>query len=116
MATKPSRSDKVLTRAMAVWIVILLLFPGTGFGAANIRGRIVHAGSTGDFPVPGVQVRVFRQDIGWSAPTFTGSDGMYYLYNIPPGQFQLCVGPQSSPCFTIQVPMQGWTDIAPIRI
>jgi hypothetical protein len=88
--------------------------------AGNIRGRIVRQGPSGDYPVGGIAVRV-RQGTngGLSGIVYSGQDGMYYLYKIPPGQYTLHVygRPNSQPLtFAIQVSNQPWTDLAPIRL
>jgi hypothetical protein len=110
--SKIARPGRVLLFTLAM----VLALPTPSYAAANLRGRIVRAGASGEYPVAGVLVRVFRQDAGWSQPSSSGQDGMYYLYNIPTGPAKVCIGSSGSPCFDIEVPQQGWFDIAPIRL
>jgi hypothetical protein len=87
--------------------------------AANIRGRIDRRTPQGIVPAEGVPVTVFRSDIGRSAPSYTGYDGMYYINNIPDGDYILEVWayPNRPPMtFTIRAVGGGVTDIAPILI
>jgi hypothetical protein len=104
----------MLAMALAGWLAsAALLYAG------NIRGRILRAGPRGDYPAGGIAVRVWRQGAGWSGAVYSGPDGMYYLYRIPPGQYSLCVWPtpKSRPfTYAIQVSNQPWTDLAPIRL
>ena len=80
--------------------------------AATVRGRIVR--SNGNFPVPYVTVTLASPERGRSAPAVTGFDGMYYLYNVPPGPYvlELWLGqrPATYP-ITVQDPV---TDIPPL--
>ena len=69
-------------------------------------------------PISGVRVNVVSQ-AGASGPSYSGPDGMYYLYNIPPGHYTLQVWdkPDQPPLqFAIEVYRQPWTDIAPIQV
>lgn len=76
-------------------IIILIFFPSLSL-ATNLRGRIdiVHSYSNAPFPARGAQVQLFAQTPRGPMLVrsyFTGGDGMYYLQNIPPGNYMLVV-------------------------
>jgi hypothetical protein len=99
-------------------ILLITVFPGVA-EAANVRGRINRRTPQGFVPAQGVPVTVFRSDVGRSAPSYTGNDGMYYLYNLPDGDYTLEVWayPNSPPlAFSIRAVGGSFTDIAPIVI
>ena len=105
----------VLAVAVTCWFAVV-----APLYAGNVRGRVVRRGPQGDYPVGGVAIRV-RQGAngGWSGTVYTGQDGMYYLYKIPPGQFTLFVYPRPNTpplTFAVQVSNQPWTDLAPVRL
>jgi len=70
--------------------------------AASIRGQLLHKNSQ---PAAGVTVTISDHKNYRSAPARTGSDGMYYLYNIPAGQYYLEVwtNPQTPTLFQVTV-------------
>src|SRR5262245_24746381 len=57
--------------------------------AATVRGRLVRRTPQGFYPAQGVPVTVFSREKGRSGASYSGPDGMYYLYNIPPGPYTL---------------------------
>lgn len=69
--------------------------------ATDLRGRVdaIHAYSPSPFPLAEAQVTILAIQqtplgvtyIPWMT-TLTGSDGMYYFRNVPPGDFVLQVG------------------------
>jgi hypothetical protein len=62
-------------------------------------------------------VAVFSNMIGRSSPTYAGSDGFYYIYNVPPGQYVLEVWNAPTPMtFTLVVPAVPYFDIAPLQV
>ena len=87
--------------------------------AGTVRGRLVRRNPRGEFPAQGIPVTVFRTDIGRSGTAYSGPDGMYYLYNTPPGNYwlEVWVYPNSRPLvFTIVVTNLAFSDIAPIVV
>jgi hypothetical protein len=83
--------------------------------AATVRGRLVHQN---DGPAAGIQVTVSNADQGRSEPGRSGSDGMYYLYNIKPGKYYLEVwtDPGKPPTvYQIQV-TEPYTDVPQISV
>jgi hypothetical protein len=99
-------------------IVLSIVFICSAVGAANaatVRGRLLHQNG---YPAAGVAVTVYNQTMGRSSPAFAGADGMYYLYNIPPGNYYLEVWiyPNSPPVvYQIQV-AEPYTDIPPTSV
>ena len=83
--------------------------------AQNIRGQVVFANGV---PFAGANVRICGPQ-GCSTFAISGMDGMYYLYQIPPGGpyvLEIWVGP-GAPRRTLQVMVyMGWTDIYPIAL
>src|SRR5262249_50228955 len=85
---------------------------------ATLRGRLDRATPYGLSPAAGTQVTVNSQTIGRSSPTYAGTDGFYYIYNVPPGPYTLEVWlPGTAPMvFSLTVPPVQYFDIAPIRV
>jgi hypothetical protein len=106
----------------ATHVMLAVLFTtiiAAGAQAGTVRGRFDRRTSQGTYPAAGIPVTVFRPDIGRSGVSYSGNDGMYYLYNIPPGYYVLEVWlyPNTPPMtFSIQVGSQPFTDIAPIIV
>lgn len=87
--------------------------------ASTVRGRLYRATPQGYLPAVGIPVTVYRPDLGRSGASTSGADGMYYLFNIPPGYYTLEIWtyPNSPPMtFGIQVQNTPFTDINPIQV
>jgi hypothetical protein len=94
----------------------LVALPANAEGSI-VRGRLFRVINGGSFRAPGIALTVFSPQMGRSSPAYSGPDGMYYLYNIPPGVYTLEVWVPNSPMsYQIQVDGQAYTDIAPIRV
>lgn len=112
------------TRSRSVRLALvgaaLLTLAQTLFAASTVRGRLLRQGPGGQYPAAGVQVTVYAvgSRLGRSAPAYSGSDGMYYLYNIPGGAYQLDIwmSQRQHLTYNISVRNDGFTDIAPIVI
>lgn len=63
--------------------------------AATVQGAAIC--SNQNAPAYSAVMTVFRADIGQSSPASVGQDGMFYLYNIPPGVYTLQVWNRSNP-------------------
>jgi hypothetical protein len=99
----------------------LVLFTLSAFTyAGTVRGRLDRRDYYGRiYPAVYVRITLYNDRVGRSAPAYTGTDGMYYLYNVPPGYYTLEIWryPNQRPIvYTIQVSNQPITDIAPIQI
>ena len=90
----------VLTRAL---VVCLGFLPAAASAhAASIRGQVVHQNGK---PAAGTAVTVSDHKDFRSARASVGSDGMYYLANIPAGQYYLevWVNPQQPLVYQVTV-------------
>jgi hypothetical protein len=89
-------------------------------GSATVRGRLDRRDSYGrSYPAAYVRVTLHNPQLGRSAPAVTGTDGMYYFYNIPAGGYYLevWVYPDRPPySYQISVPERAYVDIPPILI
>lgn len=104
-------------RAPALMIALALVFAETAY-AATVRGRLDRTGPYGLYPAAGVAVTLFNPQVGRSSPAYTGMDGMYFIFNVPPGNYNLEIWPYpGSPpvVFPIVVRDPG-TDVPPIKI
>lgn len=86
--------------------------------AASLRGRLDRTLPNGArVPVGGITVTVFSQATGRSSPAVSQQDGMYYLNNVPAGDYNLEVwirGTNNPPlAYGIRV-IEPYTDVAPI--
>jgi hypothetical protein len=52
----------------------------------TVRGRLIRMCPEGFYPAVNIAV-----SIGNAPPTVSGFDGMYYFYNVPPGNYPLFV-------------------------
>jgi hypothetical protein len=70
--------------------------------AASVRGQVLHHNRQ---PATGVAVTISDHKSFRSEPAHSGSDGMYYLYNIPAGQYYLEVWttPQTPTVYQVTV-------------
>jgi|RhiMethySRZTD1v2_1073278.scaffolds.fasta_scaffold27526_3 hypothetical protein len=87
----------------------------------NVRGLLLRRGPNGNHPVAGIAVTVYAQHMGRSRAVYSGSDGMYYLYNIPGGAYYLEVWAHGygNPPIVFQIfvnDRQQFTDIAPVTV
>ncbi|HPQ43803.1 MAG TPA: carboxypeptidase-like regulatory domain-containing protein [Syntrophales bacterium] len=69
-------------------LVIFLTIPSSAY-CQGVRGMLFRVGPHGPYPAVNVHLTLISSSIGRSAPTYTGRDGMYYFYNVPPGQYAL---------------------------
>ncbi len=109
------------TRVLLPWLVLLGLH-GAGASAqqtTTVRGRIDRVGADNHpRPVAYLSVTLRARDTGQRTdPSYTGQDGMYYVYAVKPGPYYLEVKVlPSGPPFIYQIDAraQTYTDIAPI--
>jgi hypothetical protein len=84
-----------------------------------MEGRLDYRGSSGFVsPAPHIQVNLVDPVQKRSSSTFTGFDGMYYFFNVPPGQYTLEIRTSKDKLlgFKITVRDRPSTRIAPILI
>lgn len=89
--------------------------------AGNVRGLLLRRGPQGNYPAEGIAVTVYAQQMGRSRPGFSGSDGMYYLYNVPAGPYYLEVWAHGfgNPPIVFQIfvdDRRQFTDVAPLTV
>lgn len=102
-------------------LISLIIFATTAYAyAGTVRGRLERRDAYGRaYPAAHVGVTLYNDQMGRSSVAYTGGDGMYYLYEVPPGYYylEIWVYPNREPLrFVIQVSNQSVTDIAPIAI
>jgi|GEM_PF-1866076 hypothetical protein len=106
-------------RKLAGLTFVLLILSASTY-ASTVRGRLDRRDGYGRlYPAVYVPVTLYNDGNGRSAPAYTGPDGMYYLYNVPPGTYSLEIWayPNQRPIvYTIYVYNQPLTDIAAILI
>lgn len=80
----------------------------------TVRGQLLHGGQ---FPAPGIQVTLYSVIYGRSSPAYTGADGMYYLNNVPLGDYALEVWIATPPvAYPVRVSAAPYFDIARIPV
>lgn len=92
---------------MKMRIFLLIAILTCGFACAShldaqtttVRGQLLKNGQS---PAAGIKVTLNHPTFGRSSATTTGSDGMYYLYNVPYGDYFLEVW-ISNPALVYQV-------------
>lgn len=79
-----------------------LAFASVAAHAASVRGQLVHKNGQ---PVAGITVTISDHKNYRSTPAQVGKDGMYYLYNIPAGQYYLevWVNPKTPQMYQVTV-------------
>jgi hypothetical protein len=109
-----SSSFKFILISLIVFVTTASAYAGT------VRGRLDRQDGYGRaYPAVYVGVTLYNPQLGRSAPSYSDNDGMYYLYNVPPGEYllEIWVYPGRDPMvFKIQVSNQPVTDISPILI
>jgi hypothetical protein len=75
--------------------VTLMALAGARARAATVQGALFCPAQSR--PAYNAAVSVFRADIGQSNLAAVGQNGMFYLYNIPPGNYVLQVWSRTNP-------------------
>jgi hypothetical protein len=107
---------------IAIGLMVIAVVAATAhvFAASIVRGRLVRNGPYGQYPAAGVGVSVvaLSSPLGRSAMSYSGADGMYYIPNVPGGQYKLEIWVSNPPwAYDIAVyDQQAYTDIAPIVV
>lgn len=88
---------------------------------STVRGQLYRRAPNGQaYVAQGLAVRLNHPAYGPSAFAYSGSDGMYYLQNVPPGQFILEVWLTSRPedvlRFNVSVDGRPMVDVPPIQV
>ena len=111
---------KRLLHVIALVVSFTVVMSAEG-SAGNVRGLLLRRNPQGSYPVAGIAVTVYAQQIGRSRAAYSGSDGMYYLYNIPGGAYYLEIWAHGygNPPIVFQIfvnDRQQFTDIAPVTV
>lgn len=117
MKKKPFLSNVLRLAAYGALLLLLVVTEATTAAAAVVRGRLDRVDQNGRRrPAVGIAVTVYNPTVGRSSAATTGADGMYYIYNVPPGSYYLEVWVSRPPMvFQIYV-SEPYTDIAPIVV
>ena len=116
-----AKSYSEIRKPILRWLCLffLLLVAQASVYAGTVRGKLVRQDGSGkSYAAAYVKVRLNNRKIGQSSFAYSGTDGMYYLYNVPPGEYtlEIWLGSDKRRTYTIRVLDQSYTDIAPISI
>lgn len=107
-------------RGRMIVLCLLIMASASATFASTVRGRLERRDVYGKgYVAAHIRVVLVSQQNIRSTPAYSGNDGLYYLYNVPPGLYILEVStdPNRAPLrFKIQVNNQSVTDIGPIVI
>lgn len=110
----------VLVFAALLLVIVPIHATGQVGGSQTVRGQVLWGPNQ---PAVGVPVNLYMPDLGDSGYSYTDWNGMYYLYNIPFGEYTLQVWDYPGrPPITYSIVVQPttsrspFTDIFPIVI
>ena len=109
-----SGSSRGSVRSAALMVCAWVLLAVSGH-AATIRGKLMHANKQA---ATGYQVTVSSAQGSRSAPARVGSDGMYNIFNIPPGAYLLEIwvpGAAEPTVYKINV-VEPYTDVPELTV
>ena len=110
MRTKPNLRKLRLVACLFIGFLTSTLT----LSAATVRGRVINRDN---YPTGGIGVRVFHYTLGYSNFAVSGRDGMYYLFNIPPGGYRLEFWFGNRLIRTVNIGVnEPMTDIPPVQI
>jgi hypothetical protein len=104
------------TRTVILTAIILtgFWFASQSHAQTTVRGQLF---KNGQFPAAGIQVTLVSQATGRSSPSFTGNDGMYYLYNVPFGNYYLEVWVSNPPqAYPVQITGYPFNDLPRLSV
>lgn len=109
-----------MARRFAIALAVMVLGLATAHALAvnsTVRGQIYRMVNGKRVGANGIAVRLNHPKRGPSSAVYTNSEGMYFLYNIPPDQYTLevTITPKNIKKFQITVENKPYTDIAPIE-
>jgi hypothetical protein len=108
----------IIARGLALKFAFLALFSLVATASAyatTVRGMLVRPDRSA---AAYLAVTIWNQAQGRSSYAYTGTDGMYYIYNVPPGTYvlEIWLNNNNAIRYTIQVPNQPMFDISPIVV
>jgi len=96
--------------AIALVLFALLTITSTAL-ADTVRGKVVYADGSTAY----ANVAVTLETSAGRATVYTGSDGMFYLVRVPPGQYSVEVkSPREKKTITVVVSAAPYTDVPPV--
>ena len=115
-ARRSARKRQRMT--LAILVLLALLGPAAQASASTVRGRLYRLTPQGIVPASGIPVNVHNPSLGASGFAHSDAQGMYQLFNLPPGVYtlQIWVYPKKPIAFQITVYNRPFTDIAPIQM
>jgi ER membrane protein complex subunit 7, beta-sandwich domain len=113
----PPKTRGRLGIAIAVLFVALVAMHASA-AASTVRGQLFRMVSGKRVGANGIAVRLNHAQRGPSSSVYTNNEGMYFLYNIPPGQYTLevTITQKNVQKYRITVEDKPYTDIAPIEV
>ena len=103
-----------LKSRMAAWAGLLVI-PLAAHAAATVRGKVVHVKDKS--AAAGYRVTIANEK-GRTTPARVGPDGMYYIYDVSPGSYQLEIWVPSAAApvvYKIQV-VEPYTDVPQLAV
>lgn len=108
------------TGALRFLSILLILFAASlELRAETVRGKIVRETDNGEYPAAYAAVTLNSEQTGRSARTYSTLEGVFFLYNVPPGEYDLEVWAAKkiiSKTPISVVPGQEVTDVGFVRI
>ena len=116
-----TRLGKEIRRSLftGLWLSLFLFAAEASAYASTVRGMLFRRDGYGRaYAAPYVPVTLENGIRGRSSVAYSGTDGMYYLYNVPPGDYylQIWLNPNEPLVYRITVANGPYTDIAQIQI
>jgi hypothetical protein len=107
--------------ALVSVVIVTLVASAAGdsiAAASTVRGQLYRMVNGKRVGANGLPVRLNHSQRGPSSYVYTNNEGMYFLYNIPPGQYTLevMVAQKDVRRYQITVENKEYTDIAPIEV
>jgi len=106
--------NRLRWKRMAAWAVLLAIATAA-HAAATVRGKVVR--DKDKSPAAGYRVTVMKDNVR-TTPARVGQDGMYYIYNVSPGPYQLEIWVPNTAApviYNIQV-VEPYTDVPQIAV
>ncbi len=94
--------------------LLLTLLVAAAANAATVRGKIIRADGS---VARGAAVTLDHPQRGRSATAYSDAEGMFYLPNVPAGDYTMEVQtPNDKAAFRITVLNQEYSDVAPVKV
>ncbi|HEY0142062.1 MAG TPA: carboxypeptidase-like regulatory domain-containing protein [Thermoanaerobaculia bacterium] len=100
-------------RSRIVLTVVFLLSLASTALAETVRGKVVYP--DGSTAYPNVEVTLISGS--GKATVLTGTDGMFHLVRVPPGQYRIEIkSPRETKAINVNVAAQPYTDLPPVAL